>query len=336
LEEASHSPRRKLLRRINLAPGGTAALVHMREQLLPLLADHPELAKVDHDFLHLFRLWFNRGFLVLRQVDWNTPANVLEKIIAYEAVHEIGNWDELRRRVLPEDRRCFAFFHPSMPDEPLIFVEVALTESVPGSIQDLLAEDREHLPAQEAKTAVFYSISNCQQGLSGVSFGSFLIKRVAERLSRELPTLKTFVTLSPIPGLRRWLAKQAEDETNSEAYRAHNIIRQDGWQTDEEFLEEAEALIKPLAVRYFAAEKTSAGEPLNAVARFHLGNGAILQRINWLGDTSDKGMHQSAGLMVNYLYPLDKIESNHEAYADHGKINVSREVRNIAPSVFAS
>lgn len=335
LEEATQTPRRKILRRVNLAPGGTAALVHMREQLIPLLRNEIDLNKVDHDFLQLFRLWFNRGFLVLRQIDWNTPANILEKIIAYEAVHEIQDWDELRRRVLPEDRRCFAFFHPSMPDDPLIFVEVALTETIPDSIQNLLTEEREHIAASAANTAVFYSISNCQQGLSGVSFGSFLIKRVAQSLSKELPNLDNFVTLSPIPGFRKWLENKAQDKAEIDAYKACNIIRQREWQQDEEFADEAKSLLKPLAVEYFVAAKNKSGEPLNSVARFHLGNGASLHRINFLGDSSIKGMEQSAGLMVNYLYKLDDIETNHEAYADHAEICVSKDVRSIAPRVFA-
>ncbi|MCB1754702.1 MAG: malonyl-CoA decarboxylase, partial [Gammaproteobacteria bacterium] len=334
LEQATQTPRRKLLRRINLAPGGTAALVAMREHLLPLLRENSELQRVDHDFLHLFKSWFNRGFLVLRQIDWSTPANILEKIIAYEAVHEIQDWDELRRRLLPEDRRCFAFFHPSMPDDPLIFVEVALTGDIPGSIQALLAEDRDPLQADEATTAVFYSISNCQQGLAGVSFGSFLIKRVAEKLSREIPNLKTFVTLSPIPGFGKWLRQKADSETDNEAATALRNLRQADWPNDEASRKETSALLKPLAVEYFVAVKNRQRQPVDPVARFHLGNGAILHKIHSFADISVKGLEQSAGMMVNYLYNLADIEANHEAYADHGAISVSKEVRNIAPGVF--
>ena len=198
-------PRQELFRRLNLAPGGTAALVHMREDLLKHLDGDAELACVDDDLVHLLYSWFNRGFLVLRRIDWSTPADILERIIRYEAVHQIQGWDDLRRRVQPSDRRCFGFFHPSLIDEPLIFVEVALTREIPGSIQKLLAEDREVLAPEQATTAVFYSISNCQEGLRGISFGNFLIKQVVEELSRDLPGLKTFVTLSPAPGFGPWL-----------------------------------------------------------------------------------------------------------------------------------
>jgi malonyl-CoA decarboxylase len=329
LEEATQSPRRKLLRRINLAPGGTAALVHMREKLIPLLKQHPNLQAVDHDFLQLFKSWFNRGFLVLKQIDWSTPANILEKVIAYEAVHEIRDWDDLRRRLLPNDRRCFAFFHPSMPDEPLIFVEVALTAEIPGSIQHLLEEDRAPLSAELQNTAVFYSISNCQIGLSGVSFGSFLIKRVAKDLSREQSSLKTFVTLSPIPGFKRWI----ESKEDQESTRAAALLNNKDWLESEQTKADANALLKPLAIEYFMAAKTAANLPVDPVARFHLGNGAILHKIHSFADTSNKGLKQSACMMVNYLYNLDDIESNHEAFADHGEIAVSKEIKTLANKI---
>ncbi len=335
LEEAVQTPRRKLLRRVNLAPQGTVSLVHMREKLIPLLKQNAGLHRVDHDFLQLFKLWFNRGFLVLKQIDWSTQANILEKIIAYEAVHEIGDWNELRRRILPEDRRCFAFFHPSMPDDPLIFVEIALTAEIPNSIQSLLAEGREPLTAEDASTAVFYSISNCQQGLSGVSFGSFLIKRVAESLSRELPNLKNFVTLSPIPGFSSWLEQKAANSGEGDAATALNLLRQEDWLVSDESQKNVETLLKPLAVEYLVAAKNQFREPADPVARFHLGNGAVLHKIHNLANTTDKGLQYSAGMMVNYLYNLADIESNHEAYADNGVIAVSKEVRNISPSVFS-
>lgn len=336
LENATSPPRRQLLRRINLAPGGTQSLVHMRERLIPLLRENPGLKRVDHDFLQLFKLWFNRGFLVLKQIDWSTSANILEKIIAYEAVHEIGDWEELRRRLLPEDRRCFAFFHPSMPDDPLIFVEVALTTDIPGSIQNLLTEDREPLQSDQAKTAVFYSISNCQRGLAGVSFGSFLIKQVAEHLSKEIPSLQNFVTLSPIPGFTRWMIQQAAKQADSQAAKACAFLEEFNWENLEENEKEAEKLLKPLAADYLGAAKDKHGQPLDPVAKFHIGNGAILHKLHCLADTSVKGREQSASLMVNYLYKLADIEQNHERFAENGDITVSREVKNLSPASFES
>lgn len=336
LENSTAPPRRQLLRRINLAPGGTESLVHMREQLIPLLRENPELRRVDHDFLQLFKLWFNRGFLVLKQIDWSTSANILEKIIAYEAVHEIGNWDELRRRLLPEDRRCFAFFHPSMPDDPLIFVEVALTIDIPGSIQNLLAEDREPQHSDQAKTAVFYSISNCQKGLSGVSFGSFLIKQVAEHLSKEIPSLQNFVTLSPLPGFTHWMIKQASKQPDGQAAKACNLLKNFNWEDLSDGEKTAEKLLKPLAADYLGAAKNTYGQPLDPVAKFHIGNGAVLHKLHCFADVSKKGRQQSAGLMVNYLYKLAEIERNHELFAESGEITVSREVKNLSPASFES
>ncbi|AXS39336.1 malonyl-CoA decarboxylase [Breoghania sp. L-A4] len=327
---ASEPPRQELMRRLNLAPGGTAALVGMREALLSYLGEHPEFARLDADFQHLFQSWFNRGFLVLRPIDWASPAHILDKIIAYEAVHEIGNWDELRRRLRPADRRCFGFFHPSMPDEPLIFVEVALTQAIPDSIQDLLADDREILSPDKATTAVFYSISNCQQGLRGVSFGSFLIKQVAQDLTREIPALKTFVTLSPAPGFIRWLKGVAADGAeDSQAARALDAIAEPLWHLDEAKADAARELLLPLAAEYFLAAKRPDGQPVDAVARFHLGNGATLRQINWLGDTSPKGFAQSAGIMVNYLYDLAEVEANHEAYAARREVKAAKPVRGL-------
>ena len=329
---ASEPPRQELLRRLNLAPGGTPALVHMREALLPLLRDNPGLTRVDADFGRLFSSWFNRGFLVLRHIDWETPAHILEKIIQYEAVHAIDNWDELRRRVQPADRRCFAFFHPSMPDDPLIFVEVALSREIPDSIQDLLSEDREILSPGKATTATFYSISNCQTGLRGVSFGNFLIKQVAEDLAHEIPGLKTFVTLSPVPGLTRWMNAQAEQDPAGRAAQALGLTSAEGWHLDDEVTAKAEPLIKGLAADYFLNAKRSDGQPLDPVARFHLGNGAMLRQIDWLGDVSPKGLAQSAGIMVNYLYDLGDVEANHEAYATRREVKAARSVRGLVPS----
>ena len=321
LLRAVEPPRQELFRRINLAPGGTAGLVRMREDLIKLGGDDPDLGSVDDDLAHLLSSWFNRGFLVLRHIDWSTPADILERIIRYEAVHEIQGWDDLRRRVQPGDRRCFAFFHPSMIDEPLIFVEVALTREIPASIQGLLAEEREIVPLGEATTAVFYSISNCQPGLRGVSFGNFLIKQVVGELSRELPSLATFVTLSPVPGFAAWLRKRgATPELAS------------GWQRDLVAAERARGELLPLAAAYFLAAKGSGGKPVDPVARFHLGNGARLERLNWLGDTSAKGLREAYGLMVNYLYDLRYIEANHEAFANHATVAAAEAVRRLLPA----
>jgi malonyl-CoA decarboxylase len=330
-------PRQELFRRLNLAPGGTAALVHIREDLLKHGGDDPSLASVDDDLAHLLSSWFNRGFLVLRRIDWSTPADILERIIRYEAVHAIQDWDDLRRRVQPADRRCFAFFHPSLVDEPLIFVEVALTREIPGSIQALLAEDREVLPTEQATTAVFYSISNCQPGLKGVSFGNFLIKQVVEELSREVPSLATFVTLSPAPGFGRWLDRVAADpaaaglEDSGIDTAALKELRAPGWHRDPTAAERLRPLLLGLAAHYYLRAKGSGGRPLDPVARFHLGNGARLERLNWLGDTSEKGLREAAGLMVNYLYDLRFIEANHEAFANHGTVVASDDVKRHLP-----
>ena len=329
---ASEPPRQELLRRLNMAPGGTACLVAMRRRLLDVLKDRPHLKGVDADFVHMFSSWFNRGFLVLHPIDWRSPAHILEKIIDYEAVHEIGDWNELRSRLRPSDRRCFAFFHPSMPDEPLVFVEVALTRDIPDSIQDLLTADREVLPVEKASTAVFYSISNCQEGLRGVSFGSFLIKQVAEDLRRDAPSVKTFVTLSPVPGLMDFLARRSAEKPDSATAALHARITAPSWSANAEAMESDKKQLLGVAARYFLNAKRSDRQPLDPVARFHLGNGAKLQQINWRGDVSPKGFAQSAGIMVNYLYDLDKIELNHEAYATDREVIASRRVRALLPA----
>ena len=294
----SEPPRQEFFRRLNRVPGATERLVSMRADLLEMVRDAPELAALDLDLMHLFASWFNRGFLVLRPVSWESPAYVLEKIIAYEAVHTIESWEDLRRRVEPPDRRCFAFFHPAMPDEPLIFVEVALTKGVPGSVQDLLKEARETLTEEDADTAVFYSISNCQAGLASISFGNSLIKQVAADLSLELPGLKTFVTLSPIPGLAAWAGEVEED-------------------TD----------LRMLAAHYLVSAKRDDGLPLDPVARFHLGNGAQVHNVHAGADLSDRGVAQSFGTMVNYLYDLRRVSQNHERFATSRKIAMSSEIR---------
>ena len=307
LSQASEPRRKELFRRLNHAPGATAELVKMRKQLLPLLKENPSFARTDFDFIHLLRSWFNRGFLVLRQITWETPASILEKLVEYEAVHAIENLEDLRRRVLPKDRRCFAFFHPSMPDEPLIFVEVALTHGVANSIQDVLSETREEIDIQDADSAIFYSISNCQEGLLGISFGNSLIKQVVQDLSRELPNLKTFVTLSPIPGLSKWIEKN-ELQT----------ISQD------------ETKLKQLAANYLLEAKQSNGGPIDPVAKFHLGNGAVIHQINIDADLSAKGLFQSYGVMVNYLYDPLKISHNGELFSKEGQIAASSAVKSLS------
>ncbi|HEX5777729.1 MAG TPA: malonyl-CoA decarboxylase [Xanthobacteraceae bacterium] len=330
VHEAAEPRRQELVRRLNLAPGATAALVAMREQLLDSLPLRPDLAGVDYDFVHLLSSWFNRGFLVLRRIDWSSPANVLEKIIRYEAVHEISDWDDLRARIDSPDRRCYAFFHPAMTDEPLIFVEVALTREIPDAIAPILSRERTLLDPREATTATFYSISNTQRGLTGVTFGSFLIKQVVEEISRELPNLSTFVTLSPVPGFMRWLA--AERATDSPAIEpgdrealAH--LDSAGWQNDPRKVEELRAVLGSLAAYYFLSARTKHDRPVDPVARFHLGNGARLERIDLMADLSEKAITQSAGTMVNYQYVLADIEKNHEAYAEAGEVVASNGVK---------
>jgi malonyl-CoA decarboxylase len=304
---ASEPPRQELVRRLNQVPGATGRLVEMRADLLRLADGDVALARVESDLRHLFSSWFNRGFLVLRPINWESPAHILEKITRYEAVHAIHSWEDLRRRLQPEDRRCFGFFHPVMPDEPLIIVQVALTRGIPGSIQDLLAEEREVLPAASANTAVFYSISNCQAGLAGISFGNSLIKQVVEDLARELPQLKTFVTLSPIPGLMRWL-------------EAESLLGAAG----------TSDALRGLTAHYLLNARDREGKPLDPVARFHLNNGALVHAIHPKGDLSPNGLAQSGGAMVNYLYDLKRISRNHEDFANKNKVVAAKEIRNLA------
>jgi malonyl-CoA decarboxylase len=336
LHAASEPRRQELIRRLNLAPGGTTALVRMREELLKYLPKHPELKPVDADFAHLFSSWFNRGFLVLRPIDWTTPANILEKIIRYEAVHAIQNWDDLRNRLEPEDRRCYGFFHPQLVDEPLIFVEVALTREIPAAISPLLDLARTPIAATEATTAVFYSISNTQKGLGGVTFGNFLIKQVVENLKRELPNLRTFVTLSPVPGFAAWLARERMAEgsacLDTAAKEMLMVLDEPAWHEDAEKVEKIRAILLPAAAYYFLKAKDPKGRLVDPVARFHLGNGARLERLNFLGDVSTKGLKQAHGLMVNYLYALDEIEKNHEAFAEKGVVAASPGVRKALPA----
>jgi len=333
LHAASEPRRQELFRRLNLAPGGTAALVRMREQLIDVLDHRDDLTAVDDDFVHLFSSWFNRGFLVLRRIDWSTPAIVLDKIIRYEAVHEISDWDDLRRRIDPSDRRCYAFFHPALVDDPLIFVEVALTRDIPDAIAPILSPGREVMDTDKTRTAVFYSISNCQRGLAGVSFGSFLIKQVVEEICREMPKLSTFVTLSPVTNFTAWLARERGQENSaalSEADKALFAVLDDpNWWRDERTAAGLKDPLMRAAAWYFLRARTERGLPVDAVARFHLGNGARLERINWLADTSDKAIAQAHGLMVNYQYDLDDIETNHEAYAETRTVAASSAVQRL-------
>ncbi len=327
LVRISEPPRRELLRRLNMAPGGTAALVRMRERVLALIAERAELAALDEDFRHLFASWFNRGFLELKRIDWHTPAVVLEKLITYEAVHEIDGWEDLRRR-LAADRRCFGFFHPALPDEPLIFVQVALVKGMSERVQPLIARSADMLDPTQADTAVFFSISNCQTGLKGISFGNFLIKQVAAELQAEFSSLKTFVTLSPVPGFRRWLEQEAAKEPELAAIReALEAVSLADWQ-DETKVGHLKEPLSQLGAWYLMRAKARV-LPLDPVARFHLGNGARLERINWRGDISAKGVRQSFTLMVNYLYRLDQVERNHESFVNDKQVVASRAVEQL-------
>lgn len=332
LQACVEAPRQELFRRLNTAPGATGTLVAMRRQVLAALETHPEWKGIATDLEHLFGSWFNRGFLTLERIDWYTPAIVLEKLIEYEAVHEIAGWHELRRR-LASDRRCFAFFHPALPHEPLIFIEVALTKGISASIEPLLALDAPQVETNSVDTAIFYSITNCQPGLRGISFGNLLIKQVAQRLGQEFPRVKTFATLSPIPGFCAWLQtvipRIIEFPDGASQVQALAILDKPGWHQDAAESERLRKVLTPLAGYYLACAKHER-EAADPVARFHLGNGARLERLNWLADTSKRGLQQSAGMMVNYLYRLDEVEDNHELYVREQKVAASRELRRLA------
>ncbi len=334
LLDAVEPQRRELIRILNWTPGGTPALVRMRTDLLSLLPLRPELSLLDRDFLHLLTMWFNRGFLQLRRISWQTPAFILEKLIAYEAVHEITSWEDLRRR-LASDRRCYAFFHPQLPDEPLIFVEVALTRGLTATIGAVL-EDEFPVPASpkstEPDTAIFYSISNCQTGLRGISFGNFLIKQVVDDLAQEISTLRQFATLSPLPGFRRWL----EDALASGSLAQLNAKERDillaeiSAQVPAADSHEAarEALLTRLCAHYLVNEKCD-GMPLDSVARFHLENGARIERINWQADSSALRQRQSFGILVNYLYEPKVVVKQHEDYLSNGEIAMSSTIKTL-------
>ncbi len=331
LERVVEPPRQEIFRRMNMAPGGTALLLDLRRELLEEMRRRPELAVVDHDLTHLLASWFNRGFLELRRIDWSTPAAILEKLIAYEAVHEIHGFPDLKRR-LERDRRCFAFFHPALPDEPLIFMEVAFVDEMPSEVAPILALESAVGDPRRARCAVFYSITSCQPGLKGVSFGNFLIKQVAADLHAELPNLRVFATLSPVPGLRQWARKALASTASAEAQATRAALLA--------LAEDPAAVARPglreplegLAAWYLTREWVD-GHAADAVARFHLGNGARLERVNWGADTTAKGFAQSFGLMVNYVYDLDQVERNHEEYVNHHRVVASAAVERLAKSV---
>lgn len=346
LREALVSPRIRLLRQFNALPQGIKFLVDLRADVLSFRKIRPKIASLDRELKDLLISWFDIGFLSVARITWQSPAALLEKLIAYEAVHAINSWNDLHNR-LESDRRCYAFFHPGMSDEPLIFIEVALVEGLATNIQELLDENAPEIDPLEANTAIFYSISNTQKGLQGISFGPFLIKQVVTELQQQLPNLKTFSTLSPLPGFRRWLTSYVEEarsykiktpimETLQQVASLLNVKaepeevfnKSDWWQNPQA----SETLREPLlslCARYLHERREKDKTPIDPVARFHLGNGARLERINWLGDTSSKGLEESCGLMVNYLYHLKEIEQNIEAYTHNKKIITSNRVRNL-------
>lgn len=317
LSRAAEAPRIKLFRRMNMAPEATPVLVKMRAAMIQERGDLPQLKAVETDLKHQFISWFNRGFLELRVIDWNTPASILERIIQYESVHAIQGWNDLRAR-LSGNRMCFAFFHPAMPDDPLVFVEVALTEGIPDAIGPLIDQTKDVDAEGRPDTVVFYSISNCHPGLAGVSFGNFLIKQVVEEVGKRYSKMKRYVTLSPIPGFCRWLATQ---ESGIDLEEMRSMARTDTAKTADARRHDLLAL----CAQYLVKERRN-DLALDPVARFHLGNGASLHAIHWAADLSDKGLEQSAGLMVNYLYDLGSIEENHDSYFDQGEVATSRDV----------
>ncbi|WP_419800021.1 malonyl-CoA decarboxylase [Terasakiella sp.] len=338
--------RMTLLRQFNALPQGVKFLVDLRAELMQMAREESSLKALERDLKDVLISWFDVGFLELRRLTWDSPASVLEKIAEYEAVHSIQSWSDLKNR-LARDRRLFAFFHPRMPDEPLIFVEVALVNGMADNVQDLLDEDAPLLDPQAADTAIFYSISNAQAGLAGISFGNFLIKKVVASLKQDLPNLKTFATLSPIPGFRKWLdEKMAEGDSallqtsEREALKVASgqkgakgglktLLDDNRWVNNREASEALKAPLMRLAARYLIEAKSKGTRPLDPVAHFHLSNGARMERLNWLGDVSQKGMKQSAGMMINYLYKLSDIEKNHEAYRSDGQIIVSTQIKSL-------
>ena len=332
LQRAVESPREALFQRLNMAAGGTAQLVEMRRRVLRELKSRPQWTGIEADLGRLLASWFNRGFLVLQRIDWRTSALVLEKLIQYEGVHEIHGWRDLRRR-LEADRRCYAFFHPTLPEEPVIFIEVALTRGMASRVQPLLDPESPVCDPLGANCAIFYSITNCQEGLRGVSFGNLIIKQVAEDLGREFPRLKTFATLSPIPGFRKWLSRAPEllqgQPQKAELEQLLAQLDTPDWTEDKQLSKLLQRELVRLCSHYLLNEKHGQ-EPADPVARFHLGNGARLGRLNWLADTSENGMSLSAGLMANYVYRLEEVDRNHEAFAREHRVIASRRFEVLA------
>jgi malonyl-CoA decarboxylase len=333
LRKSLDPPVKKLFRKLNAVPGGTRATVKIRERLLALTAEHPELSGLEADLRQLLIEWFNRGFLVLDRIDWDSPASVLERIIEYEAVHEINGWEDLHNR-LRQDRRCFAFFHMTIPGDPLIFLQVALTNGVPGAVAPLLAVDRDVIDQYAADTAVFYSISNCHRGLRGISFGHFLIKQVVEVLRQDLGNIRNFATLSPIPGFRRWVENAQADglpaPRSADLRSARELLAGAGVADLEGYGQDAQAAFVRLAAYYLVEVKREDEQPLDSVARFHLANGASIDRLCWAADVSVTGMKRSWGMMVNYIYEPKEIEKNHERYFQAGEVAMSSRVRKLA------
>ena len=328
LNAAIESPRLELLRFINIAPGGIAMIIALREKLLVEIKKYRYLEPVETDMFHLLTSWFNRGFLTFQQIDWETPAMVLEKLIEYEAVHEIQGWKDLRRR-LADDRSCFAFFHPALPEEPLIFVEVAYTKGIARKIQPLLSQKEDTSLQTTADTAIFYSISNCQEGLRGISMGNFLIKQVVDSITAQTRQIKNFCTLSPIPRFTRWIQEEYLAQDDDLMTKAEiGLLSDMEWVYDNSIRKRLKNKLLKLCARYLYQEKKR-NRPIDPVTRFHLGNGAEIEAINWDADVSDSGLKQSAGLMVNYRYNPSKIVANHEAYTNEGKISTSSQVKKL-------
>lgn len=335
LQNVVEPPRQELFRRLNMAPGATRVLVEMRSQLLSEDGRQSPRAPIATDLGHLLTSWFNRGFLVLQKIDWRTSATILEKLIQYEAVHQIQGWRDLRRR-LEADRRCYAFFHPALPEEPIMFVEAALTRGMSAKVQPLLDPDSPVANPESADCAVFYSITNCQKGLRGVPFGSFLIKQVVEDLSLEFPRIRRFATLSPVPGFRAWLSENLSLLERATKYlNLANLVAkldESKWFENENLRTQLERCLVPLCTYYLVHAKRGK-EPVDPVARFHLRNGARLERVNWLGDTSETSLQRSAGLMANYIYRRTELERNHEVYTRDYKVMASREIELMAKQV---
>lgn len=331
LTDVSEPSRRQLILRLNQAPNATLNLIKMREDLLGFLREYPDLADIDRDFSKLFRSWFNGGFLQLQRLDWSSSASILEKIIEYEAVHNMSGWGELRERLDPPDRHIYGFFHPRLNEEPLIFVEVALMANKPSQISAILDKERDFLPAETAKTAVFYSISNCQKGLRGIPLGSFLIKQVVQDLKDSYPSLKEYVTLSPVPSFANWINDLLRDhesdfQLSDDQKNQLEELKSLDWQSDPAVAQKLGNTVQAALAWYLTHQKNAKSEPKDPVARFHLGNGARLERINWPADISGHGIEQSYGAMVNYSYRLDDIEQNHEKFVESGEVSVSSSV----------